>query len=63
MDSSRIYIRTYDFGPSSIDIQFYLHLHVSNREEELEVRERVILDAIHLASMLGVEYAFPTRTL
>ena len=63
IDSSRIYINVYDFGASTIDILVYLHLLVANREEELTVRERFILDAIYLADMLNVEYAFPTQTL
>lgn len=63
IDNNRIYISVYDFAASSIDILLYVHFHVSTRSEELKLRERFLLDALYLAQKLGVEYAFPTRTL
>ncbi|SME87857.1 mechanosensitive ion channel family protein [Desulfovibrio gilichinskyi] len=63
IDSKRPHIRVNDFGSSSIDIIVYLHLHVSNREEELILREKFILDAINLAKRLEIEFAFPSRTV
>jgi MscS family membrane protein len=63
VDATRQYLRTYDFGPDSIDILIDLHLQVEGRDEELELRERFILDAKQLAEMLEVEFALPTRTL
>lgn len=63
IDSNRPHIRLYDFGDSSIEILIYLHIRCINRMEELEIRERFILDSMHLAEKLEVAFAFPTRTV
>lgn len=57
------YVAFNDFGDSSLDILVSFFLNVTTRGEELQQREDVLLKFVELASGMGVEFAFPTRTL
>ena len=52
-----------DFGPSSLDILVYCFIGAPNWNAELRTRHILNLDIMRLAEELGVEFAFPTRTL
>jgi MscS family membrane protein len=52
-----------NFGESSLDILVIFHLQVASYAEELREREAVLLGIMNLLQDVGVELAFPTRTL
>ncbi len=52
-----------DFGPSSLDIMLYCFVHCPDWGSELQSRHNLFSDIIRLADELGVQFAFPTRTL
>lgn len=52
-----------DFGASSLDILLYCFVETPEWGTELRERHRLLLDIVRLAAELGVEFAFPTRTL
>ncbi len=52
-----------DFGPSSLNILFYIFFAVPSWSEELKGRHEVMLAVIRLAEELGVRFAFPTSTI
>jgi MscS family membrane protein len=52
-----------DFGDSSFNILLYIFHHVPDWATELRERERLFVDIVRLADRLGVEFAFPTRTV
>lgn len=52
-----------DFGPSSLDIMLYCFVETPDWATELRERERLLNGIVRLAAELGVEFAFPTRTL
>ena len=56
-------VRFNDFGESSLNILVYFHLETTEYSAELETREDILLRIMDLASELGVDFAFPTRTL
>jgi MscS family membrane protein len=58
-----IYVNLNDFGESSLNILVIFFLMVPNYAAELEERERILLQIMEAAEELGVEFAFPTRTL
>ena len=41
----------------------YFHLETTEYSAELEAREEILLSIMDLAAELGVDFAFPTRTL
>lgn len=51
------------FSESSIDVLVYVFFRVENWHEELSERHDFLLDILRLAKRIGVEFAFPTRTL
>ncbi len=53
----------HQFGDSSLDILVYMFHEAPDWTTELRERHRLMLDIIRLADRLGVEFAFPTRTL
>ena len=53
----------HDFGASSLDILLYMFFEVPDWATELRERERLFVDIVRLADRLGVEFAFPTRTV
>ncbi len=59
--SSRV--RYNAIGESSLDIQVMFHLQVADLDSELSEREAVLLQIMDIVKDLGLEFAFPTRTL
>jgi MscS family membrane protein len=57
------YIFFNDFGPSSLDIMVYCFIIAPDWKVELETRDEVLRDFMKIAEELGVEFAFPTRTI
>jgi MscS family membrane protein len=53
----------YDLGPHSLDILLNFFMQVPDREAELSVRQRVLIEILRLAETSGVQFAFPTQTL
>jgi MscS family membrane protein len=51
------------FADSSFDILLYVFHETPDWATELRERHRLFLDIVRLAQRLGVEFAFPTRTL
>jgi len=51
------------FADSSLEILVYVFWEAPDWSTELRERHRFLLDCLRLARELGVEYAFPTRTL
>jgi MscS family membrane protein len=56
-------VRLNDFGESSLNILVYFHVETTEYSAELEAREKILLSIMDLAAELGVDFAFPTRTL
>jgi len=52
-----------DFGDSSFKILVYIFHQVPDWATELRERERLFVDIVRLADRLGVQFAFPTRTV
>lgn len=52
-----------DFGASSLDIMLYCFVETPDWSTELRERHRLLNAIVRLAARLGVEFAFPTRTL
>jgi len=51
------------YGDSSLSILLYLFLRTPDWATELREKQRFLLDILRLANALGVDFAFPTRTL
>ncbi|MEC8321489.1 MAG: mechanosensitive ion channel domain-containing protein [Planctomycetota bacterium] len=52
-----------EFGPSSIDILVYVFWEAPDWQTELRERHRFMIDIMRMADELGVDFAFPSRTL
>ncbi|MEQ8684443.1 MAG: mechanosensitive ion channel [Imperialibacter sp.] len=52
-----------EFGPSSLNIMFYMFFEVPTWSEELQGRHEINLEIMKLAEHLGINFAFPTQTL
>ena len=53
----------WEFAASSIDLEIFCYVSASNRSEEYTLRHGLFVGIIELAEEIGVEFAFPTRTL
>lgn len=51
------------FGAHSLNILLYIFHEVPDWSTELRERQRFMIDVLHLAQKLSVEFAFPTQTL
>lgn len=51
------------FSDSSVDVLVYCFFRVPNWHEELSERHNFLLSILRLAKDIGVDFAFPTRTL
>ncbi|MCB9591352.1 MAG: mechanosensitive ion channel [Sandaracinaceae bacterium] len=51
------------FGDSALEIMLYFFFDTKSWDEELRHRHLIYLEILRLAKDLGVEFAFPTRTL
>jgi MscS family membrane protein len=56
-------VRFNDFGESSLNILVYFYIETTDYSAELAAREEILLQIMDLAKHLGIEFAFPTRTL
>ena len=56
-------VRFYNFSESSLDILVMFYFEVQDYGVELREREAILLRVMGLVSEMGVEFAFPTRTL
>ncbi len=63
IDRDDLYIGLKSFGASSIDIELMYYLKVYAYGSQVDAQHAIILDIIALAEEIGVEFAFPTRTL
>jgi MscS family membrane protein len=52
-----------NFGESGLEILLYFHLRAPDYARELKEREVILLKILDLAKEIGVEFAYPTRTL
>lgn len=52
-----------DFGASSLNVLLYCFVECPDWALELRERHRLLLDILRLADRLGVQFAFPTRTV
>ncbi len=62
-NKTNIQVRFNDFADSSLNILVYFYLNVADYTAELKEREDILLQIMDLAKEIGVEFAFPTRTL
>lgn len=62
-NKDNFHVRFNDFGESSLNILVIFYLKVPNYAAELREREAILLQIMDLAKEIGVEFAFPTRTL
>ena len=62
-NKDNFHVRFNDFGESSLNILVIFYLVVPNYATELREREAILLQIMDLAKEIGVEFAFPTRTL
>jgi len=51
------------FGDSALEILLYCFVETPDWQTELREKQRLLLDIKRLAETLGIEFAFPTRTL
>ena len=56
-------VRFTNFSESSLDILVMFHLNVEDYTAELKEREQILLQIMDLVEKIGVDFAFPTRTL
>jgi MscS family membrane protein len=52
-----------DFGDSTLNVMLYCFVKAPNWQLELEYRDDILNRIVRIAHNLGVEFAFPTRTL
>jgi MscS family membrane protein len=57
------HVRFNDLGESSLNFLVMFHLIVEDYAEELKERELILYQIVALAKTVGVEFAFPSRTL
>jgi MscS family membrane protein len=63
MNKTNFNVRFNDFGESSLNILVYFHIETTDYSAELAAREEILLQIMDLAKQLGIDFAFPTRTL
>jgi MscS family membrane protein len=62
-EETSIQVRFNDFAESSLNILVQFHLNVADAPSEPKEREDILLQIMDLTKEIGVEFAFPTRTL
>jgi MscS family membrane protein len=62
-NKTNFHVRFNDFGESSLNILVFFYFVVTDYGAELEAREELLLRIMDLARELGIDFAFPTRTL
>jgi small-conductance mechanosensitive channel len=63
IDREDLYVGLKGFGASSIDIELMFYLRVYSYGSQIEAQHAIVIDIIALAEEVGVEFAFPTRTV
>ena len=63
IDRDDLYVGLKSFGASSIDIELMFYLKVYAYGAQVDAQHAIVMDIIALAEDLGVEFAFPTRTV
>jgi len=63
VDHDDVYVGLQGFGASSIDIDLLFHLRVNDYAQQVAVKHQIVLDIVLLAEDIGVDFAFPTRTI
>jgi MscS family membrane protein len=63
VDPEGVIVRFEDFGASSLDIRVVYFTKATDYAGHLETRERVNLAIMRALEQLGLEIAFPTRTV
>jgi MscS family membrane protein len=63
VSSDRVYAGLAEFADSSLDVAVSFYMTAPDRASEVLVREEILLRLIELAAQVGVEFAFPTRTV
>ncbi len=58
-----IFAGLFELSSSSIDILFICHFDVRDFGANIKARHELLLDVVTLASRLGVDFAYPTRTV
>lgn len=56
-------VALYNFSASSLDLRINAYITVPTYEQEIRVRQELMLSMIRLAEALDVRFAFPTQTL
>ena len=56
-------MRLFDMADFSLQVLYRVAIKTDNYDEELRIREELLLGAIRLAAALGIEFAFPTSTI
>lgn len=63
VSNDNCYIYLSQIGPNSIDIMFRVHIDTKDFDEELAIKEKLILTAMQLAEALEIRFAFPSTTV
>ena len=63
MDRDDLYVGLKGFGASSIDIELMFYLKVYAYGVQIEAQHAIVMEIIALAEEVGVDFAFPTRTV
>lgn len=63
VDGEDIYVGLKDFGVSAIEVECRCFFRVSSYEEQVAARAALVADILELADHVGVNFAFPTRTV
>ena len=62
-DKEQAYVNLNDLGESGLGILLYFHLRVPDYATELLERGAILSEILKLAAAIGVQFAYPTRTL
>jgi small-conductance mechanosensitive channel len=63
VDHDDLYVGLKSFGASSIDIELMFYLKVQDYGAQVDAQHAIVMEIIALAEEVGVEFAFPTRTV
>ena len=63
VDPDEVYVAVSALGDSAIEIECWTFFRVAGYDAQLRARHRLVGDVIALAERMGVEFAFPTRTV
>lgn len=52
-----------DFGSTSLNILLFVYFYVPTWSDELQLRQQLVLDILHLADKLGIRFAYATQNI